>query len=91
MKYFETKIEGHQDKTFWFKCYENTEPIEVGDFFIFFWGGIADVQRCSKSGIIEINPNNIPRKTNCIDSSYGFWKNCYKIELTNFPLQTVDA
>ena len=35
MRNFKTKIEGHEEE-FDFECYENTEPIEIGDKYIFF-------------------------------------------------------
>ena len=44
MKNFNTKIEG-SEKIYNFECYDNTEVIKKGDAFIFFFAGIADVQK----------------------------------------------
>lgn len=58
MRNFKTKIEGHEEE-FDFECYENTEPIKIGDKYIFFFGGIADVQVCdSEAEKAEINKND---------------------------------
>ena len=89
MRNFKTKIEGHKEE-FNFGCYENTEPIEIGDKYICFFCGIADVQKCTtEQEKIEINKNNRIRDNNKIDLITGFWKNCFKIKATNFDLNTV--
>lgn len=90
MEIFKTKVEGYS-KEFKFECYDNTEPIEIGDNFIFFFGGIADVQKCSSETMkYEINQNNHVRDDKTIiDLVTGFWKNCYKIKSTNFDLTKV--
>lgn len=86
MEKFKTKIEGYS-KEYEFECYNNTEPIEIGDNFIFFFGGIADVQKCdSETMKFEINPNDLVKNENIIDLVTGFWRNCYKIKSTNFDL-----
>ena len=89
MKNFKTKIEGHE-KEFDFECFENTEPIEIGDKFIFFFGGMVDVQICDSETVkIEINKKNKVKDHTKIDFTSGFWQNCYKIKSTNFDLSTV--
>lgn len=89
MKKFNTKIEGNGDIHYDFLCYENTEPIEIGDKFIFFFGGIADVDTCeSENSRQEINPNDRVKDNTKIDLVTGFWKNCYKIKTTTFNLDS---
>jgi hypothetical protein len=86
MKFFRTKIEGY-DEEFDFECHENVEPIEIGDKYIFFFGGIADVQVCDSESIKEeINQNDRVRNPDVIDFTTGFWKKCYKIKKTNFVM-----
>lgn len=94
MKTFKTKVESDNLYEWSFECYENDEPINIGDPFIFFFGGIADVTICeTENEKREINPNNKTRnKTtieNTIDLVHGFWKNCYKIKKTDFPLSVL--
>ena len=88
MEIFKTKIEGAEGE-FEFECYDNTEPINVGDLSIFFFAGIADVQTCdSESEKEEINPND--RVSGGVgDLVTGFWRNCYKIKNTDFDLSNV--
>lgn len=89
MQNFKTKIEGYEGE-FDFLCHENDEPIEVGDKFIFFFCGIADVQTCcSENEKIEINKNDRVRDNSKIDLVTGFWKKCFKIKSTNFDLSLV--
>ena len=89
MRNFKTKIEGHEEE-FDFECYENTEPIEIGDKYIFFFGGIADVQVCDSENVkAEINKNDRVKDHTKIDLVTGFWRNCFKIKATNFDLSTV--
>ncbi len=58
MKNFKTKVEGHEGE-FNFVCYENTEPINIGDKYIYFFWGMADVQVCdSENCRFEINQND---------------------------------
>ena len=84
MRYFKTKIEG-SEKIYNFKCYECVEPIEIGDKFLFFFAGIADVGECSsESEKEEVNPNNRVRDGKTIDLVTGFWRNCYKIISTTY-------
>ena len=89
MKNFKTKVVGHYGE-FNFECYENTEPIEIGDKFIFFFGGIADVQVCDDEKLkFEINKNDRVKDESKIDLVTGFWQHCYKIKSTNFDLNAV--
>ncbi len=92
MENFKTKIDGHPDETeFNFECYDNTEPIEVGDAYIFFFAGIADVQLCYSEDVkYEINQNNRVLDYTKIDFVTGFWKRCYKIKTTDFDLTKLD-
>jgi hypothetical protein len=88
---FKTKIErSDSDKEFSFECYENTEPIEIGDKFLFIFGGIADVQICDSEHMkLEINKHDRPYKEDRIDLIYNFWRNCYKIKSTDFGFNTI--
>jgi len=91
MRTFKTKlINDDSGLEYDFECFENTEPIEIGDKFLFFFWGGADVQICdSENSKFEINKNNY--KSECvIDFVTGFWENCYKIKTTNFDLSTID-
>ena len=86
---FKTKIEGHT-KEYVFECYENTEPIEIGDKYIFFFGGIADAQICNSESVkSEINKHNRPYKEGIIDLVHNFWEKCYKIKSTDFDFTNV--
>jgi hypothetical protein len=88
-KFIMIEIDGVEGK-FDFECYPNTETINVGDKFLFFFAGIADVQTCSSEvEMFEINPNDKEPDPNTIDFVAGFWKKCYKIKETNFDLSTV--
>lgn len=91
MRTFKEKIEGDDSgKEFTFECYENTEPIEIGDFFLFFFAGIAAVGKCSSENEKEeINPNDRKRKEDVIDLVTGFWRKCYKIKTTDFDLTEI--
>lgn len=89
MENFKTKVDGF-DKEFEFECYDNTEPINIGDKFLFFFFGTADVQKCnSETEKIEINKNDRVYDTTKIDLTTNFWKNCYKIKKTDFDLTTI--
>jgi hypothetical protein len=92
MKKFKRKIEGDSsDKEYNFECYENTELIEIGDVYIFFFGGIAVVGICrSENEKLEINPNDRVRNFDTIDLVTGFWKNCYKIISTDYDLNKIN-
>lgn len=86
MKTFDTKIEGHTE-IFHFECHENTEPICIGDKFLFFFCGIADVQVCDSEAMErEVNFNDKKQDFTRIDLTFNFWKDCYKIKTTNFVL-----
>ena len=91
MRKFKTKIEGsNSKKKFDFECYENNTPISIGNEYIFFFAGIADVQKCSsETEKSEINKNDRPYQKDKMDLVYNFWKNCYKIKSTNFDLNMV--
>mgnify|MGYP000928203967 CR=1 FL=1 len=91
METFRTRIESANSKKFYnFECYDNTEPISIGDYFIFFFAGIADVGRCtSEHEKKEINPNDFEYQKDKIDLVYNFWKKCYKIKSTDFDLTLV--
>ena len=90
MRDFVTKVEGFE-KEFEFCCYENTEPIEIGDRYIYFFGGIADVQTChSEKEKSEINKHDRPYKSGYIDFVHSFWMNCFKIKSTNFNWDIVE-
>ena len=90
MRTFKTKIDGHGDTEFEFLCYENTEPIEIGDKFIFLFAGIADVSECcSENEKSEINKHDRPYQSDKIDLVYGFWRRCFKIKSTNFDLSKI--
>ena len=79
------------DTLFNFVCFDNTHPIEIGDKYIFFFGGIADVQVCDSENVKqEINQHNRPYQKDKIDLTYSFWQRCYKIKETNFDLNLVD-
>ena len=89
MEKFKTKIEGY-DQEFEFECFDNTEPINIGDNFLFFFGGIAGIEIChTEHELEEINPNNRVKDMTKIDLVTGFWKNCYKIKETNFDLKNI--
>jgi len=90
-KLFRRKIEGDDSgKEYVFICYDNTEPIEVGDYYLFFFAGITAVSKCySENEKSEINPNDRVRDGKTIDLVTGFWKNCYKIKSTKFDLTSV--
>jgi hypothetical protein len=91
MKTFKTKVEDGGDVEYEFQCYENTEPIEIGDKFLFFFAGIADIGVCqSEHEKEEINQNDRIRDKNSIDFVTGFWKKCYKIKSTNFDYKLMD-
>lgn len=89
---FKTKIESsNSDEEFDFECFDNDIPIEIGDKYIFFFGGIADVQICDSDRIkSEINKQDRPYNEQCIDLVHNFWSNCFKINWTNFDLNTIN-
>lgn len=88
MKHFVTEIYGYEG-TYTFECYDNNEPINVGDDFLFFFWGSANVGTCeSEEEAEEINPNDREYDYSKIDLVTGFWKNCYKIKKTNFKDDT---
>lgn len=90
MQKFKTKIEGYGEKEYNFLCYENTETIEIGDKYIFFFNGIADIQVCDSENVkSEVNKKDRPYNRKVIDLVYRFWKRCYKIKETDFDLSLV--
>jgi hypothetical protein len=91
MKVFKQKIESDDsDKEYEFLCYDNTEPINIDDYYLYFFAGIADVGRCcSENEKEEINPNNRVHNNVIIDLVTGFWKNCYKIKWTNYNVNSL--
>ena len=91
MENFKTKVDSSDsNKKFDFTCEDNTTPIEIDDYFIFFFAGIADVQKCLTEEMkYEINQNDRVLDNSKIDLVTGFWRNCYKIKTTNFDLTTV--
>lgn len=91
MRNFKTKLESSNDENEYnFCCCENTETIEIGDFYIYFFCGTADVVKCiSENEKYEINKNDRVRDKTKIDMVTGFWKNCYKIKSTDFNLESI--
>lgn len=86
-KFFTTKVEGFGEEEYVFKCFNNTEHIEIGDIYIYFFDGIADVQICDlESTKKQINKNEI-KSLHPLSLVEGFWQNCYKICSTNFPIE----
>ena len=70
MKNFKTKIEGHNG-IFEFVCYENTERINIGDKYLFFFGNTAHVYICNSEAEVEdVNINN----------RHNHNENCFKIK-----------
>lgn len=91
MKKFKTKIEDLGEQKFEFECFENTEPINIEDIYLFFFDAVAFVARCeTEQEKEEINPNNKEIQMDKIDLVYNFWKNCYKIKSTDLDLKKVD-
>tara|TARA_R110000772_G_scaffold17946_3_gene50138 strand:+ start:223634 stop:223909 length:276 start_codon:yes stop_codon:yes gene_type:complete len=90
MKTFENlTIDGYDGK-YDFEVYDNTEIINLGDKFIFFFAGIVDVQACiGESMKEEINPNDRVYDITKLDWTTGFWEKCYKIKSTNFDLTKI--
>lgn len=88
MNQFTTKILGSDiDKEYDFECYENTERINIGDNFIFFFAGNACVGTClSEHEEAEINEND-RKYCGPGDLVTGFWKQCYKIKNTNYEIK----
>ena len=85
MKIFDINIEECGEVLYHFECYDNTEPINVGDQFLFFFAGVANVGLCeTEEEKIEINPNSRTEPAKPLDFITGFWQNCYKIKSTNF-------
>jgi hypothetical protein len=86
MEFFRTVVEGYEGK-YNFSCFKNTEPIEIGDYFLMFFGGIADVQICDSESIKEEINKNDRQSSGLGDFVTGFWRNCYKIEQTDFNIE----
>ena len=91
MHNFKTRVDSSDSaEVFNFECYSNTESIEIGDYFLYFFAGIADVQQCySEHEKSEINKNDRVKRDDIIDLVTSFWKNCYKIKTTNFDLTSI--
>ena len=90
MRHFIRKIVNSKDENieYEFECYENTEPINMGDKFLFFFGDITDIGICdSERSKTEINQNDRVRDSNTIDLVTGFWQNCFKIKSTDFNFE----
>lgn len=87
MRKFITKVDGAElDIEYTFECFENTEPINIGDDYLFFFAGTAATCKCSSENeMAEINPND-RKSTGFGDLVTGFWRNCYKIKTTNFQI-----
>jgi len=92
MEHFKCKVESDDSgKEYNFECEDNTFPIEMDDFYLFFFAGIADIGRCqSENEKYEINKNDRKHRTDVIDLTTGFWKKCYKIRKTDFDLNTYE-
>lgn len=89
MRHFKTKIDGYEQE-FNFECYDYIEPIEIGDKFIFFFGGIVDIQVCDSENVKEeVNKHDRPYREDIIDLVHSFWTKCYKIKTTDFNLNLV--
>lgn len=91
MEIIHTKIDGKGGLLYRFEIYPNTEPINIGDYFLFNFGGSWHIDKCSSEReMSEINQHDRPYKTHMIDLVHSFWRGCYKIYDTNFPLKTLD-
>ena len=67
-----------------FNLYENTEVIDIGEYYLMGALGEWTVIKCdTENEKFEINPNDLVKK-NAGDMIAGFWRNCYKIKETNF-------
>lgn len=90
MKEFKNIIIEEGEGEFDFICFENDYPINIGDKFIYFFGGIASVQVCDSESVrLEINKHDRPKNENIIDLVHGFWKSCHLIKETNFDLNLI--
>jgi hypothetical protein len=78
MRNFKTIIYNHIDKgEFTFECYEHTERINIGDKYLFFFAGTANVFVCSSDKEVEdVN----------INARHNHSENCFKIKNTDFVL-----
>lgn len=87
MKKIVEKIED-DNKYHYFELYPNTEPINVGDWYLFYFAGRADITKCYNE--IErqqcnFNPNY--SSDAAIDLVENFWKKCFKIKNTSYNLK----
>ena len=90
MKTFKTKVDRmDNDVEYIIECYDNTEPINVGDKFLFFFSDITDVQVCCIDDIEEINKNDRVKDNTSIDLVTEFWRNCFKIKNTTLDLNLI--
>ena len=89
MKIKKIRTQINNSKEFYnFKLYPNTEPINIGDMYMYNFGGVWNILKCSsEEEKIQINPNTIKKNPNKIDFISGFWKRCYKIKNTNLDLE----
>lgn len=73
-------------KYHFFELYPNTEPIEIGDLYVFAFGGEWFYSVCSSEqerSETNYNPNRKPNK-GTIDLVTNFWTHCYKVKNTSF-------
>ena len=91
MKKIVTPIGLNVNEIYTFDCYENTEPIEIGDQYIYLFWGTYEVLVCaSENERFEINVNSRVANPNSIDLVTNFWQNCYKIKSTDFDYKKTD-
>ena len=74
-----------------FECYPADEPINIGEPYLRFFGGIADVTVCyTEIERLEINKHDRPSKGPG-DLAHNFWRACYKIKSSStFDLTKLD-
>jgi len=78
------------DGEFNFELEENTEIIDIGDYYLFTFGGVYSVGKCdTATEKFQINPNDKPYNKDVLDLVHGFWKKCYKIKNTNLDLSLI--
>lgn len=89
MPTFNLTIDGF-DGEYEFDCHEFTEPINIGDAYVFWFDFIGTPTICrTESEMLEINENEI-KSTAVLDFVSGFWKKCFKIKNTNFDISKLD-
>jgi len=89
MQTFSVKIESSKtNEEYNFECFENEEPIEIGDVYLFSFCGIWDAVICeTENEIDKINKHDRPYKTDIIDAVHSFWRRCYKVKTTNYKIE----